>query len=125
MPPKPAANVIKWAQRIFGKLSKLHRMGPLVLREVPSIILDGPRHAAKTVDDVNKWAQRFLESFAGYIEWAQTRHQNPLLMLLNGPSVFREVLQTTSDGPRHAAKTVADVNKWAQRFLGSSENYIG
>ena len=88
MPPKPAANVIKWAQHIFGKLSKLHRMGPLVSREVPSIILDGPRHAAKTVDDVNKWAQRFLESFADYIEWAQTRHQNPLLMLLNGPSVF-------------------------------------
>src|ERR1700679_1862554 len=71
-----------------GKLNKLHRMGPLLLQEVPSIIFDGPRHDGKTVADVNKWAQRFLESSANYIRWAKTCRQNPLLMLLNGPSVF-------------------------------------
>jgi hypothetical protein len=67
MPPKFAADVIKWAQRFPGKLSKLQRMGPLLLRKVPSIILDGPRHAAKIVADVDKWAQRLLESSANYI----------------------------------------------------------
>src|ERR1700722_585365 len=89
-PPKPIADADKWAQRMFGKFCKLHRMSPELSQEVSSIISDGPRHAAKTAADVNKWAQRLPESSANYIGWAQTRHQNPLLILINGPSAFSE-----------------------------------
>ena len=71
MPPKSFADVNKWAQRIFGKICKLHRMGPVLFREVISIILDG----------------------------APTCRQNPLLMLSSGPGVSWEVLQITLDGP--------------------------
>ena len=48
MPPKSFADVNNWAQRIFGEFCKLHRLGPVLSREDISIILDGPRHAAKT-----------------------------------------------------------------------------
>jgi hypothetical protein len=45
-------------------------MGSTYSQKAPSILFDGPRHDGKTVADVNKWAQRFLESSENYIGWA-------------------------------------------------------
>ena len=68
---KAVADVNEWAQHIFGKFCKLHRMGPVLFREVISIILMGPDMPPKPTADVIKWAQGFLGSSANYIGWAQ------------------------------------------------------
>ena len=76
MPPKPIADVIKWAQRMFGKFCRLHRMGP----DMPP----------KPVADSDKWAQRIFGKFC-------ILHQM-------GPVLSQDVSSIISDGPRHAAK---------------------
>ena len=101
MPPKFVADVIKWPS-VLQEAQQITLNGPIAFTRSSVHNIDGPRHDGKTVADVNKWAQHFLESSANYIRWAKTCRQNPLLMLLNGPSVF-------SGGS-------ANYIGWAQRF---------
>src|ERR1700722_20242035 len=101
-PPKPIADVIKWAQRIFGKFCKLHRMGPDMPPKPLLMLINGPSVSWEVLQITLGRPSGLLRGFVNNIGWAKTCRQNPLLMLLNGPSVF--------------SGSAANYIGWSQRF---------